>query len=43
MKDKGKSVDIKTYDKARHDWIIEHNCSDDLIEQGYNDLVEIIK
>ena len=43
MKQKGKSITIKTYDNASHDWIIERNCDNELVEKGYQDLLNLIK
>lgn len=42
VKNAGENVEVKTYDKAGHDWIIVENSSKELVTQGYNDLLETI-
>ncbi len=47
LKQKAKSVgvdiQIKEYEKAAHIWMIEKNSSEDLIENGYKDIICLVK
>lgn len=38
----GITIDVKEYENAGHIWFIENNSSKELINKGYNDLVEVI-
>ncbi|MEG1009455.1 MAG: alpha/beta hydrolase fold domain-containing protein, partial [Clostridia bacterium] len=42
-KDIGIEIEIKEYEKAQHIWIIQHNCDENLVKQGYQDLVKLVK
>ena len=46
MKEKAEAqnvlIDIKEYENAGHIWFIENNSDKQLIEKGYNDLLEVI-
>lgn len=42
MNEIGESIEVKTYEQAKHNWVIMNNSEEDLIEQGYNDLCKII-
>ena len=46
MKEKAKrqgiSIELKEYENAAHNWIIEKNSSEELIKRGYEDLLESI-
>lgn len=35
-------VEIKEYEQAKHIWIIDKNSSQELVEQGYQDVIELI-
>lgn len=41
-KEQGFNIDIKEYEKAGHIWIINEKGNQDLINKGYQDLVEIV-
>lgn len=41
-KKQGITIDIKEYENAGHIWFIEKNSSQELIEQGYQDILELI-
>lgn len=41
--DIGVQIDVKEYEKAKHIWIIEKNSSEELIEEGYQDIINLIK
>lgn len=47
MQEKGKkqgvSIELREYESAAHNWIIEKNSSEELIKKGYEDLLESIK
>ena len=47
LKEKAKlvntNIELKEYENAKHIWIIEKNSEEKTIEQGYNDLIKIIK
>ena len=36
-------VNVKEYENAGHIWFIENNSSEELIEKGYNDLLDMVK
>lgn len=38
----GVSIDIKEYEQAGHIWMIEKNSGEDLIQQGYQEVLRII-
>lgn len=35
-------VEVKEYEQAKHIWIIDKNSSQELVEQGYQDVIELI-
>ncbi len=35
-------IEIKEYEQAKHIWIIEKNSGQELIDQGYQDIIELI-
>lgn len=35
-------VEIKEYEQAKHIWIIDKNSSQELVDQGYQDVIELI-
>ena len=39
----GVEIQIKEYEEAKHIWIIEKNSSEELIEKGYQDILELLK
>ena len=39
----GAQIKVKEYERANHIWMIEKNCTQELIEQGYQDVVKLIK
>ena len=41
-KRQGISIELKEYENAAHNWIIEKNSSEELIKRGYEDLLESI-
>ncbi len=41
-KEQGATINIKEYEDAGHIWMIEKNSSQELIEQGYEDILELI-
>ena len=38
----GISIELKEYEGAGHIWMIEKNSSQELIDQGYNDIIKIL-
>ena len=36
-------IDVREYEGAKHIWLIENNSSEELIEKGYKDLLDILK
>ncbi len=36
-------VEIKEYEQAKHIWIIDENSSQELVDQGYQDIIELIQ
>lgn len=38
----GNNIEVKEYEKAQHIWIIEENSKKELIEKGYQDLINCI-
>ncbi len=40
--DAGIDIEVKTYNKAPHIWIITKNADNELVEQGYNDLISLM-
>jgi len=38
----GIPIEIKEYEKANHIWIIEKNSSQELIQQGYQDILDVL-
>ena len=36
------NIEIKEYESAGHIWIINNNSSEDLVQKGYNDLINLI-
>lgn len=38
----GNSIEVKEYEKAQHIWIIEKNSETNLVEKGYQDLINCI-
>lgn len=38
----GSSINVKEYEKATHIWMIEKNSSQELIEQGYQEILRLI-
>lgn len=38
----GKKIDVKEYEQAGHIWMIERNSSQELIEQGYQEILKIV-
>ncbi len=38
----GTQINVKKYEQAKHIWMIEKNTSEELINQGYNDIIELI-
>lgn len=42
-KKQGISIDLREYESAAHNWIIEKNSSEELTRKGYEDLLESIK
>lgn len=38
----GVSIDIKEYEQAGHIWMIEKNSGEELIQQGYQEVLRII-
>lgn len=38
----GVSIDVKEYEQAGHIWMIEKNSSQELIEQGYQEILKLI-
>lgn len=42
-RDVGVKIQIKEYEKAAHIWMIEKNSSEELINRGYQDIIELIK
>ena len=38
----GTNIDLKEYEGAGHIWMIEKNSSQELIDQGYNDIIKIL-
>lgn len=36
-------IEVKEYEKAKHIWIIDKNSDEELIEQGYQDIIEMIQ
>lgn len=41
-KQQGTKIDIKEYECAKHIWIIEKNSSEELIEQGYKEILRLV-
>ena len=41
-KEQGVTIEVKEYEGAGHIWMIEKNSSQELIEQGYQDVLELI-
>ncbi len=41
--EKNRNIEVKTYDGAAHNWIIEHKNNKELTEKGYKELVDMIK
>ena len=39
----GVIINLKEYEGANHIWFIENNSSEELIEKGYNDLLDMVK
>lgn len=39
----GVNIEIKEYEKAKHIWIIDKNSSKELVDKGYEDLLDLIK
>jgi acetyl esterase/lipase len=39
----GKNIEIKEYEKATHIWLINHNCEEEIVNKGYQDLIKLIK
>lgn len=39
----GVQIDIKEYEQAGHIWIIEKNSTQELVQQGYQDIIKLIK
>lgn len=39
----GVDIQVKEYEKAGHIWIIERNSSEELIDKGYKDILELLK
>ncbi len=35
-------IEVKEYEKAKHIWIIDQNSSQELVDQGYQDIIELI-
>ena len=42
-KEQGIHINIYEYEKAKHIWFIEQNCSQELNQKGYRDLINLIK
>lgn len=42
-KNVGVEIEVKEYEEARHVWIIEKNSSEELINKGYQDILELLK
>ena len=42
-KNKGSNISIHEYKEAKHIWFIEKNCSEELNQKGYIDLINLIK
>lgn len=44
LKEKAKDiVELKVFEKAPHIWIIEKNTTEDLIQKGYQEILELLK
>lgn len=39
----GKKIEVKEYEQAGHIWMIEKNSSQELIEQGYQEILRLIR
>lgn len=39
----GVSIEIKEYEQAGHIWMIEKNSSQELIQQGYQDILDVLR
>lgn len=41
-KEQGVTIEMKEYENVAHDWIIEKNSNEELVKQGYEDILKLI-
>ncbi len=42
-KEQGREIEVKEYEKAGHIWIVNEKGDQDLIDKGYQDLIDMVK